>query len=200
MGRKAGFLALGLGIASGATITIIPEEFSGRKVTPEEISNTLFSTIKRRAELGKEYGVAIIAEGVLDCIDPQSSPVLRSCARDPLGRLEYSQIELGEVILPILRGQCKDAKIDCKLITKNIGYELRCHRPVSFDIEYTKFLGYGAVRHILAGESGIMVTRDFDTLGFERLEHMLQEDGTIRSRRVDLESDLYRVARSFMFR
>ncbi len=150
--------------------------------------------------MGKEYGVAIVAEGVLDCIDPDQSTVLKACARDPLGRLEYSQVELGEVILPSLRARTKEANIDCKLITKNIGYELRCHRPVSFDIEYTKFLGYGAVKHILEGQSGIMVTRDFDTLGFERLEHMLQEDGTIRSRRVDLESDLYRVARSFMFR
>src|SRR5690606_16681028 len=30
MGRKAGHLALGIGKASGATLTIIPEEFSGK--------------------------------------------------------------------------------------------------------------------------------------------------------------------------
>ena len=200
MGRKAGFLALGLGLASGATLTLIPEEFSQGKVSPQVIVDKIYSTMKKRAEMGKEYGVAIVAEGVIDCIDPEQSPVLKSCSRDPLGRIEYSQVELGEVILPSLRNQCKEANIDCKIITKNIGYELRCHRPVSFDIEYTKFLGYGAVKHILDGHSGVMVTRDFDKLGFERLEHMIQEDGNIRSRRVNLESDLYRVARSFMFR
>jgi 6-phosphofructokinase len=200
MGRKAGFLALGLGLASGATITLIPEEYAQRKVSPDEIVDTLFHCMKKRAEMGKEYGVAIVAEGLLDCIDPESSPILRACSRDALGRIEYSQVELGEVILPSLRARLKEARIDCKLITKNIGYELRCHRPVSFDIEYTKFLGYGAVKHLLDGKSGIMVTREFDRIGYENLEHMLQEDGTIRSRKVDLQSDLYRVARSFMFR
>lgn len=200
MGRKAGFLALGLGIASGATLTLIPEEFSDTRPTPNDIASIIFNSMKKRSENGKDYGVAIIAEGVLDCIDPESSTVLKNCSRDAIGRLEYSQIEFGEVVLPTLKGMCRDAGLGMKIITKNMGYELRCHEPVSFDIEYTKFLGYGAVKHILEGRSRIMVTRDFDTLGFEPLEDMIQKDGTIRSRRVDLDSDLYRVARSFMIR
>jgi 6-phosphofructokinase 1 len=94
----------------------------------------------------------------------------------------------------------KDAGLDSHMVRKNIGYELRCCDPISFDIEYTRFLGYGAVQHILGGHSGIMVTRDFDKLGFIPLESMVGEDGLIRSRGVDLSSDLYRVARSFMIR
>jgi hypothetical protein len=45
-----------------------------------------------------------------------------------------------------------------------------------------------------------MVTRDFDKLGFIALESMAGDNGVIRSRGVDLSSDLYRVARSFMIR
>jgi hypothetical protein len=45
-----------------------------------------------------------------------------------------------------------------------------------------------------------MVTRDFDKLGFIPLESMAGSDGIIKSRGVDLSSDLYRVARSFMIR
>jgi 6-phosphofructokinase 1 len=200
MGRKAGFLALGLGIASGATLTIIPEEFAGRRPGPDEIARIIFGSIQKRAAIGKQYGVAIVAEGVLDCIDPEKSPALRNCPRDDLGRINYAAVELGDVLLPPLKDMCKCAGIDLKIIQKNIGYELRCHAPVSFDIEYTKFLGYGAVKQILDGRSGIMVTRDFDTIGFEPLQALIKPDGTIRSRTVNLNSDLYKGARSFMIR
>lgn len=200
MGRKAGFLALGLGVAAGATLTLIPEEYANKPTTPEEIAQTIFSSINRRAKVGKFYGVAIMAEGLLDCLDPESSPLISNCPRDEMGRIRYSQIELGDVILPALKRLIENAGLDIKIITKNIGYELRCHNPVSFDIEYTKFLAYGAVKLLLEGKNGVMITRDFDKLGYENLESMVGEDGLIKSRTVDLESDLYSVSRSFMIR
>lgn len=199
MGRKAGFLALGLGLASGATSTLIPEEFE-QNTSAEHVAQTVFNSIERRRKEGKDYGVVVIAEGVLDLLDPSSSPVLRELPRDEIGRLRYSQIELGDVILPPLYEKARAAGLELKLNTKNIGYELRCHHPVSFDVEYTKFLGFGAVKHMLDGKSGGMVTRDFDRLGFQPLEEMMLPDGQVKSRRVDLASDLYKVARSFMIR
>ncbi len=200
MGRKAGFLALGLGIAAGATMTLIPEEYVNKPTTPSQIAETIFSSMHRRAKMGKHYGVAIMAEGILDCLEPDSSPLIENCPRDEIGRIRYSQIELGDVIMPPLKELISNAGLDIKIITKNIGYELRCHNPVSFDIEYTKFLAYGAVQFLLKGLTGIMVTRDFDKLGYQKLESMIGEDGLIKSRTVDTESDLYSVARSFMIR
>lgn len=201
MGRKAGFLALGIGLTASATATLIPEEFAGNSPKPSDIAKILFGTIKKRVEMGKNYGVFVLAEGIIDCIDPSESEALRECIRDDLGRIRYSQVELGDVLLPALREMLKREKMDdVHIITKNIGYELRCCDPVSFDIEYTKFLGYGAIQHLLAGYSGIMVTRDFDKLGFQNLAEMVGPDGMICSRRVDLQSDLYKVARSFMIR
>lgn len=200
MGRKAGFLALGMGLSAGATSTLIPEEFSETAPAPRDIARSIYSTIRKRAAMGKNYGVVVLAEGILDCLNPDQSEVLKGCTRDDMGRIRYSQVELGDVIIPPLREMLKAEGLDVHLITKNIGYELRCCDPISFDIEYTKFLGYGAVQHALGGDSGIMVTRDFDKLGFIPLESMAGPDGVIRSRRVDLSSDLYRVARSFMIR
>jgi 6-phosphofructokinase len=200
MGRKAGFLALGMGLAGSATSALIPEEFQGFSPKPEDISAILFSTIRKRLSMGKNYGVIILAEGILDCLDPGQSSALQGAVRDDMGRIRYSQVELGDVLIPPLKEMLKAAKLDVHMITKNIGYELRCCDPISFDIEYTKFLGYGAVQHLLGGNSGIMVTRDFDKLGFIPLESMAGADGLIKSRRVDLSSDLYRVARSFMIR
>lgn len=200
MGRKAGFLALGMGLAASATSALIPEEFAGFSPTPEDIASILFSTIRKRLSMGKNYGVIVLAEGILDCLNPGENATLKGCVRDDMGRIRYSQVELGDVLIPPLKEMMKAAKLDVHMITKNIGYELRCCDPISFDIEYTKFLGYGAVQHLLGGNSGIMVTRDFDKLGFIPLESMAGADGVIKSRRVDLSSDLYRVARSFMIR
>lgn len=114
----------------------------------------------------KNYGVIVLAEGILDCLNTSQSEVLQRAVRDDMGRIRYSQVELGDVLIPPLKDMLKSAKLDVHLITKNIGYELRCCDPISFDIEYTKFLGYGAIQHLLGGNSGIMVTRDFDKLGF----------------------------------
>lgn len=200
MGRKAGFLSLGIGLASGATATFIPEEFAESKPGPKDIAALLYECIKKRVSSGKNYGVIILAEGILDCLDPMASEELAHCTRDELGRIRYSQVELGDVILPTLKELLRKGNLDIHMITKNIGYELRCCDPVSFDIEYTKFLGYGAVQHMLNGHSGVMVTRDFDKLGLLKLSEMVGPDGLICSRRVDLDSDLYRVARSFMIR
>lgn len=200
MGRSAGFLALGLGVASGSPLTIIPEEYAGKKPSVEDLAAEIFNTIKIRTDLGKPYGVVILAEGLLDCLSPDKDPKLRDTPRDPLGRIVYSEISLGEVVLPSLKELCKKAGIQTRINTKNLGYELRCHKPVSFDIEYTRFLGLGAVEHLLAGLRGIMVTREFDRLGYVPLEKMLDKNGRIKSRTVDLESDFYRVAQSFMYR
>ena len=200
MGRKAGFLALGIGLSAGATSSLIPEEFHGFAPTPSDIAAILFSTIRKRLAMGKNYGVIVLAEGILDCLNTSQSELLQRAVRDDMGRIRYSQVELGDVLIPPLKDMLKSAKLDVHLITKNIGYELRCCDPISFDIEYTKFLGYGAVQHLLGGNSGIMVTRDFDKLGFIPLDSMAGADGIIKSRGVDLSSDLYRVARSFMIR
>lgn len=200
MGRRAGFLALGLGIASGATMTLIPEEFADRPVTPRKIAHMIFDTIKLRANQGKDFGLVIMAEGLLDCLTPEGTPELEGCPRDDLGRIRYSNIELSDIVARPLRELVEQEGLKSKFTTKNIGYELRCARPVSFDVEYTRSLGYGAVKHICDNRSEVMVTRDFDNIGALPFSEMIGPDGFIKSRRVDIESDLYKVARSFMIR
>lgn len=200
MGRKAGFLALGLGITSGASITLIPEEFAKKKPTVRDVATIILGSIKKSLKEGIPYGMAIIAEGILDELDSSTSEELEHCPRDEMGRIRYSLLDIAEVILPVLREECRREGLDIKFNTKNIGYELRCHDPVAFDIEYTTILGFGAVQGLDRGLSGVMVTKDFDNLGYQPLSEMIQEDGSVRSRRVDLNSDLYDISRSFMVR
>lgn len=200
MGRKAGFLALGLGIASGATLTLIAEEFNQEYVTPEELASLIYSSVKKRLKQGKGYGTAVIAEGLIDKINLDATPELRDCPRDDMGRIRFSEVDIEDLVARHLRRLAREDNVKIRVSSDNIGYELRCREPVPFDIEYTRLLGFGAVKYLLEGHGGIMVVRDFDNLAYVPLSHMLDDSGTIRTRKVDLNSDMYRVASSFMVR
>ena len=65
MGRKAGHLALGIGKAAGATLTLIPEEFAGRRCSLRDIVDTLVGAIIKRLSSGRRDGIVIIAEGLV---------------------------------------------------------------------------------------------------------------------------------------
>ena len=61
MGRKAGHLALGIGKAAGATVTLIPEEFPEGGVRLKTLVDTLVGSIVKRLSYGRRDGVANIA-------------------------------------------------------------------------------------------------------------------------------------------
>ncbi len=63
MGRKAGHLALGIGKAAGATLTIIPEEFCERPVRLQRIVDLLIGAMIKRLDHGRADGVAVLSEG-----------------------------------------------------------------------------------------------------------------------------------------
>jgi len=48
----------------GATLTIIPEEFSAERIGLDDVGNVLEAAIIKRRALASEHGLAIIAEGI----------------------------------------------------------------------------------------------------------------------------------------
>ncbi len=84
---------------------------------------------------------------------------------------------------------------------KTIGYELRAADPIPYDIEYTRNLGYGAVRFLLCGGSGAMIVFDEGKLrpvSFVELTDPLT--GRIRNKLVDIKSENYEVGKKYMIR
>ena len=73
MGRTAGHLSLGIGKAAGATLALIPEEFTP-PLRLKTIVDTLAGAIIKRLSYGRRDGVAVIAEGVVLHIDRRISP------------------------------------------------------------------------------------------------------------------------------
>lgn len=202
MGRKAGHLALGIGVSAGATLSIIPEEFSGKKVSLKTISDILVGSIIKRYLQGKPYGVAVLAEGLAACVDPETLPELVSAEKDFFGNIRFAEFDFGEFLKKDIRRTLAEFGLkELLAIPKNVGYELRCRPPNPFDQEYTRMLGYGAVKHLLSGGNKCMIARVGASLKMIPFTEFINpETGKANVRMVDRESDYYRMARSYQIR
>jgi 6-phosphofructokinase 1 len=158
MGRKAGHLALGIGKAAGATLTLIPEEFRTKLVPLSEMVDTLVGAIIKRLAYGRPDGVAVLAEGLVERLDPEELALYADVERDEHDHIRIAEIDYGRIIKARVGERLKEFGIKVTIVSKDIGYELRCTDPIPFDMEYTRDLGYCAAKYLLEGGSGAMVT------------------------------------------
>lgn len=201
MGRNAGHLALGIGKASGAAITVIPEEFQEKKVSLKKIADILEGSIIKRLSMGKNYGVAILAEGLADKLDMQELAKHEHIEMDETGRVRLSEIQLGRITKSFVKQSLSRKNIEVTIVDKNIGYELRAASPIPFDIEYTRNLGYGAVKFLIRGGSNAMITFYEGRLTSVPFADMFDTTlGRMKNRRVDINSEIYEVAKKYMIR
>ncbi len=201
MGRKAGHLALGIGKAAGATLTLIPEEFATRPIRLKTIVDTLVGAIIKRLSMGRRDGVAVIAEGVVLDIDPQDIEQIADVERDAHGHVRIAEVNIGEIIKKAVQNRLAEFDLKSTVVAKNIGYELRCADPIPFDMEYTRDLGYCAAKYLLEGGNGVVVSMQagrFVPIPFDELfDH---DTGRTRVRLVDTHSTRYAIARRYMLR
>jgi len=201
MGRQAGHLALGAGKSAGVTVTLIPEEFEETPIRLSAVTRVLEGAILKRAALGRPYGVAVIAEGVAEHLDHSDLEMLANVERDEHGHIRLAEVPLGDVLRDAVRNSLKERDLKTAILSKDLGYELRCADPCAFDQDYTRDLGSGAVRALLAGESQVLVTRqggDIVTVPFAEL--MNPETGRTSVRNVDTSTDSYATARALQVR
>jgi len=201
MGRKAGHLALGIGKASGATLTVIGEEFPHETVPFAAICDIVEGSIIKRRAMNQPYGVAILAEGLIEKLDPQELSGLQDAERDEHGHIRFAEIDLGRMVKAEVQGRFQRRGIRLTITSKNIGYELRCADPIPYDAAYCRDLGYSAIRYLLAGGSGAMVSIQggrLVPLAFADIRE--PATGKTRVRLVDPASEGYRVAREYMIR
>jgi len=209
MGRSAGHLALGIGKAAGATITIIAEEFpKDQPVALDHLADILETSILKRITHRRPFGVAVVSEGIgLRLREDDLAQAMPEVERDEHGHIRLAELELDRVLARLVKERLKARGKKITIEGKNIGYELRCAPPIPFDVEYTRDLGYGAVEYLkkLAdggdGELGAMITLQEDRvvpLPFGSFSD--PETGKVRIREVDVASTSYRVAREYMIR
>jgi ATP-dependent phosphofructokinase / diphosphate-dependent phosphofructokinase len=201
MGRKAGHLALGIGKAAGATLTVIPEEFPGKQIPMRQIVDVLAGAIIKRLAYGRSDGVAVLAEGLVESIPESDLAELDGAERDEHGHIRIAEIDFGRIIKTAVTARLKDLGLKVTIVSKDIGYELRCTDPIPFDMEYTRDLGYCAAKYLLDGGSGAMITVQEGKFKPIRFEDMLDPvTGRTRVRMVDTETEYYKIARRYMLR
>jgi ATP-dependent phosphofructokinase / diphosphate-dependent phosphofructokinase len=202
MGRKSGALALGICKAAGATLAVIPEEFTGERIPLADVVDTIAGAIVKRLATGADHGVAVVAEGIAERLAPEELAAVMTAARDAYGHVRLADVPLGSVLRDAVRTRLGQLGLDgVTVVPKDIGYELRSAKPVPFDAEYTRTLGYGAVRYLLGGGSGALIALSGGRIVPVTLDEMLDPaTGRIRVRLVDVTTESYEVARKYMIR
>ena len=201
MGRRSGSLALGICKAAGATLAVIPEEFHEDHVDLSLLVDTIVGAVIKRRATHRDFGVAVVAEGLIEKLTPRDLAALPGVTRDAYDNVRLADIPIGFVLRDAVRRRLAELGLDETVVHKDIGYELRCAPPVPFDLDYTRTLGYGAVRYLVGGGSGALVALAGGRLVPVTLDELRDpQTGHIRVRLVDVTTESYQVARSYMIR
>ena len=198
MGRQTGHLALGIGGAAGATLTLIGEEFAEPRISATALADILEGAIIKRRAHGRNHGVALLSEGLAAKLDPVA---LGAVEWDSFGRMRLSELELARLLKERVTASLEARGLDVTIVAKHMGYELRCAPPGGYDIQYCRSLGYWATRFLMDGRTDAMVTIQGGRLVAVPLREMLDpETGTVRVRYVDTGSEAYETLLAYMIR
>ncbi len=201
MGRKAGHLALGIAKAASATLAVIPEEFPGGKTSLDMIADILTGAVLKRISGDREHGVAVLAEGLAESIPEKELGRLGNIELDEHDHVRTAELDLGRGVKKQVEARLAGLGIKTTVVSKDIGYELRCADPIAFDLEYTRDLGYCAAKFLLEGGSNAMISMQdgqFVPVPFASL--LDPATGRTRVRTVDIRSTRYAIARRYMMR
>ncbi|TFH27646.1 MAG: 6-phosphofructokinase [Bacteroidia bacterium] len=195
MGREAGHLAFGIGTACHYPMIIIPEMFNKTKITFDKITRMVVSSMVKRRILGIDYGAAIISEGVFHFMnDEEIIATGINFTYDDHGHPELGNVSKSHIFNMLTQQHLKELRINVKSRPEEIGYELRCCRPIAYDLSYATRLGLGVYSLFIKGETGCMTTIDRGgNISPLYLKDVEDENGKVKPRLVNMESETVQV-------
>ncbi len=166
MGRKAGWLSYGVGIAGEANLVLAIEDVNGplaheetivdeksgktrteKRLNLEALTDRIVDLILTRERRGKHYGTVVLAEGMSELL-PDS--YLDSLPRDEHGHISLGKIDFGKAISAMVAERYEQRTGRKKKLTGiQLGYESRCAPPHAFDVMLGSQLGIGAYRALV---------------------------------------------------
>ncbi|KZV33404.1 pyrophosphate--fructose 6-phosphate 1-phosphotransferase subunit beta-like [Dorcoceras hygrometricum] len=184
MGRAASHITLECALQTHPNITLIGEEVAAKKETLKNVTDYIADVICKRAELGYNYGVILIPEGLVDFI-PEMKLVLGKgnlppslfilfdllplaiqdqllLERDPHGNVQVAKIETEKMLIQMVETELEvrkeggSYKGQFKGQSHFFGYEGRCGLPSNFDSTYCYALGYAAGALLQSGKTGLI--------------------------------------------
>ena len=191
MGREAGHLAFGIGTACHYPMIIIPEMFNKTKMTFDKITRMVISSMVKRRILGIDYGVAMVSEGVFHFMsDEEIIDTGVNFTYDDHGHPELGNVSKSHIFNMLTQQHLKNLRITVKSRPEEIGYELRCCRPIAYDLSYATRLGLGVFILYNRGETGCMTTIDREgNISPLYLKDVEDENGKIKPRLVNVDSE-----------
>lgn len=156
MGHRAGWLALGAGIAGGADVVLIPE-------IPYEVGS-IAQAIQERSRHGSNFSIVAVAEGAMSGVDwhaRQAAEQKRAAARTETER-QAARLELGAVDARHAGNTMKLAQqleelTDLESRVTILGYVQRGGTPSPADRLLATRLGAACADFIHKGVLGVMV-------------------------------------------
>src|SRR5256886_10901878 len=141
-----------------STLTLIPEEFRGRRIRLKSVVDTLVGAIIKRLAYGRLDGVAVVAEGLVIGIEPADLAGFEEVERDTHGNVRIAEVNIGEILKAAVQKRLKEFGLQATIAAKNIGDELRCADPIPMDLEYPLDLGYCAAKYVLGGGNAAVIS------------------------------------------
>ncbi len=171
MGRHAGWITWGAGLASAANVTLIPE------VEPDldEIANIF----KERAENGEKWGLVAVSEGVT----LSEEFMTQTAERD-----EFGHVRLGGIAETLAKEIENRTGIETRHVV--LGHLQRGGTPTAFDRILSTRYGLRAAEAVKNGEWGKMVALRGNDIVTVSLDEAVAETKTV-------PDDLYRVVETF---
>jgi 6-phosphofructokinase 1 len=201
MGRQAGHLALGIGKSAGATVTVVAEEWRGKPIRLQHVVDILATSIIRRLAEGKGYGVALVAEGIVERLADEDLRNVHGAELDEHGHIRLAEINFSDILKKRVAETLKEVGVKMRLVDKEIGYELRCAPPIAYDIDYTISLGEGAADFLMQGGSDATITiQNNQVVPVPYDDYVDPKTGRTRQRMVNIDSFTYQSAYKFMIR
>lgn len=205
MGRSAGWLAMSIGQAAGATLTLIPEEFA-ESSSVQAIVDVLEGAVLKRRIAGRDDGVAVLAEGLayrLGDLGELERLLGREVPLDAAGHPRLAEIPVLDLLRQELQARFKARGEKLPLVTHNIGYELRSADPTPHDMAYCRALGYHSIRlftdpNYSGGSMVSLVNGNLQAIPFNDI--IDPQTNRTRTRLVDITSDEYVVGRAYQIR
>jgi ATP-dependent phosphofructokinase / diphosphate-dependent phosphofructokinase len=196
MGREAGHLAFGIGSSCHYPMIIIPEMFKKVEITFDRMIKMMVSSIVKRKIYGMDYGAIIISEGVFHFMSDKE--IVNSGIKfsfDEHGHPELGKVSKAHIFNVLLSEKLDELGLKVKSRPVEIGYEVRCCSPTSFDLKYCTLLGLGVKQLFDEGKSGCIVICHNDgrvlPLYLEDVED--PKTGKIKPRLVDTEAQDFKM-------
>ncbi len=89
----------------------------------------MVGAIIKRLSYGRTDGVAIIAEGLVERLNASDLESLNDIERDAHDNIRIAEVNFGEILKMKVQERLKEFNLKTTIVSKDIGYELRCADP-----------------------------------------------------------------------